>query len=232
MSGSQNQQFPNRQTVWVDPQTGIMNPVSHALLHSLWARTGSGTASSTQPQMQADINANTAAIAAIPATYAPLASPHLTGVPTAPTPGAGDASTKLATTAFVSSGFLASATQLTASLAADVALTNTAVIFNGPRVAQGAAGTWFAAGAVTLTDTAGGATFLVYLWDGATVSASGVAQIPAAGNWVCVGLSGIIPNPVGDIRISVVDITSVNGKILFNQSGVSKDSTVSVFRVA
>lgn len=34
-------------------------------------------------------------------TYAPLASPALTGTPTAPTPTAGDNSTKLATTAFV-----------------------------------------------------------------------------------------------------------------------------------
>ncbi len=37
------------------------------------------------------------------ATYAPLASPALTGIPTAPTPSAGDNSTKIATTAFVTS---------------------------------------------------------------------------------------------------------------------------------
>jgi hypothetical protein len=37
------------------------------------------------------------------ATYAPLASPALTGTPTAPTPSAGDNSTKIATTAFVTS---------------------------------------------------------------------------------------------------------------------------------
>ena len=37
------------------------------------------------------------------ATYAPLASPALTGTPTAPTPAAGDNSTKIATTAFVTS---------------------------------------------------------------------------------------------------------------------------------
>jgi len=35
------------------------------------------------------------------ALKAPLASPALTGSPTAPTPAAGDSSTKLATTAFV-----------------------------------------------------------------------------------------------------------------------------------
>ena len=37
------------------------------------------------------------------ATYAPLASPALTGTPTAPTPAAGDNSTNIATTAFVTS---------------------------------------------------------------------------------------------------------------------------------
>jgi len=41
--------------------------------------------------------------AAAAATYAPLASPALTGTPTAPTPSAGDNSTKIATTAFVTS---------------------------------------------------------------------------------------------------------------------------------
>jgi hypothetical protein len=41
--------------------------------------------------------------AAASATYAPLASPALTGTPTAPTPSAGDNSTKIATTAFVTS---------------------------------------------------------------------------------------------------------------------------------
>lgn len=43
-----------------------------------------------------------AALAASLALKAPLASPALTGSPTAPTPTAGDSSTKLATTAFVS----------------------------------------------------------------------------------------------------------------------------------
>jgi hypothetical protein len=45
----------------------------------------------------------TAASAA--ATYAPLASPALSGSPTAPTPGAGSNSTALATTAFVAASF-------------------------------------------------------------------------------------------------------------------------------
>lgn len=40
---------------------------------------------------------------------APLASPALTGAPTAPTPDAGDSSTKIATTAFVAAAMLATA---------------------------------------------------------------------------------------------------------------------------
>ena len=50
------------------------------------------------PEAQGALSSTTAA-----ATYAPLASPALTGAPTAPTPAAGDSSTKIATTAFVTS---------------------------------------------------------------------------------------------------------------------------------
>jgi hypothetical protein len=58
------------------------------------------------------------------ATYAPLASPALTGTPTAPTPAAGDSSTKIATTAFVNQG-------VTAPLATSFWATgSTAVSFN------------------------------------------------------------------------------------------------------
>jgi hypothetical protein len=47
------------------------------------------------------------------ATYAPLASPQLTGTPTAPTPSTSDNSTKLATTAYVQAqGYLVSSTVL------------------------------------------------------------------------------------------------------------------------
>jgi hypothetical protein len=45
--------------------------------------------------------ATTAFTATALASYAPLASPALTGTPTAPTPSAADSSTKIATTAFV-----------------------------------------------------------------------------------------------------------------------------------
>ena len=239
MSGALGQQFPNRQTAWVDPKTGVMNPVSHALLHSLWQRTGGGTAQATSTQMQAEIAtnttaiaANTTAIAAIPSVYAPLASPHLTGAPTVPTATSGTATTQVASTAFVAAGFMPLGTQLSAALVADVALANVGLFYTGPTVAQGTAGTWFASGSVVLVDAAVGATFNVKLWDGVTVIASGVVASAALGSVVQISLSGILTGPAGNIRISVQDATAATGKIAFNQSGLSKDSILTVFRVA
>lgn len=62
----------------------------------------------------ADTEANNAIwtankVKAITDTKAPLASPALTGAPTAPTPDAGDSSTKIATTAFAAAAMLATA---------------------------------------------------------------------------------------------------------------------------
>lgn len=61
-------------------------------------------------------------------------------------------------------------TPLSNSLGADVPLNNTANYFDGPSVAQGTSGTWFASGTVTCKDTAG-ASFFAKLWDGASVLA-------------------------------------------------------------
>lgn len=49
----------------------------------------------------------TAAALAVLSAYAPLASPHFTGAPTAPTPAAGDNTTRLATSAFVTAAITA-----------------------------------------------------------------------------------------------------------------------------
>lgn len=59
------------------------------------------TATSTNPVESNGIAAAISQVTAIANTKAPLASPALTGTPTAPTPTAGDSSTKIATTAFV-----------------------------------------------------------------------------------------------------------------------------------
>ncbi len=135
-------------------------------------------------------------------------------------------------TALANLGGLASGTQITNSLSGNVALNNTANYFDGPSVAQGGTGTWFASGTVTLEDTGGAANFDCKLWDGTTVIASATTQTPGAGSITTVSLSGVLATPAGNIRISVRDETAVTGLILFNRSGNSKDATVSAFRVA
>lgn len=59
------------------------------------------TASSTNPVESNGIATAISQVTAIANTKAPLASPALTGTPTAPTPTADDSSTKIATTAYV-----------------------------------------------------------------------------------------------------------------------------------
>jgi hypothetical protein len=118
----------------------------------------------------------------------------------------------------------------TSALGADVALNVTANYFLGPSIAQGATGTWLVTGTVTVTDTAS-AHIYAKLWDGTTVIASGVMTV-LNNDFVAIALSGVITNPAGNLRISVRDFTTVNGKILFNASGNSKDSTITAIRIA
>jgi hypothetical protein len=132
---------------------------------------------------------------------------------------------------FTTSGTCAvNLTFLTNSLGADVALTNTGTFFDGPSIAQGATGTWFASGGVSLGINAGDAVD-VRLWDGTTVIASKFVRAGTGSGAISVDLSGIISSPAGNIRISVKNVTSTTGAISFNSSGDSKDSTVSGFRV-
>lgn len=125
-----------------------------------------------------------------------------------------------------------SLTSITASLGADVSLNNTGSYFDGPSVAQGTSGTWFASGTVTLIDTAGGASFNVKLWDGTTVIASAGPTTSAINQRITVSLSGSLSSPAANIRISVNDASSTSGAIKFNSSGNSKDSTLTAVRTA
>src|SRR5258708_4496478 len=115
------------------------------------------------------------------------------------------------------------------SLGADVLLNNNALFFDGPSIPQGTSGTWFASGTVTLSDSGGG-TFRIRLWDGATVIAS-TTMIAASSAAITATLSGFITAPAGNLRMSVKDISSANGRILFNATGDSKDSTLTVMRI-
>lgn len=123
-------------------------------------------------------------------------------------------------------------TTITNSLSADVAMNNTANYFDGPSVAQGATGTWWVSGSVTILDTAGAANYQCKLWDGTTVIASGTSNTNGASVARVVTLSGFITSPAGNLRISCKDITSTSGAIVFNSSGNSKDSTISAIRIA
>ena len=124
-----------------------------------------------------------------------------------------------------------SPSQITASLGADVALNNTANYFDGPSIAQGSTGTWFVSGTVTVEDTTAGSVFYAKLWDGTTVIASTVVQSNATGQ-ATISLSGYLATPAGNLRISVRDTSNTTGKIIFNDSGNSKDSTISACRIA
>lgn len=131
----------------------------------------------------------------------------------------------------VAPGGLASFTN---SLASDVSLNNTSNYFDGPSVAQGATGTWFASGTITLLDTVGAASMLVKLWDGTTVIASTEVTIGATANQpIAVSLSGIITAPAGNIRISARDGTTTTGVMKSNVSALgNKDSTITAVQIA
>lgn len=123
------------------------------------------------------------------------------------------------------------ATVTSNSLVGDVALNNTSNYFDGPSTAQGTSGTFFAVGTVTLLDTAGNAAMFCKLWDGTTVIASGALNTQGASGVNAMALSGVLASPAANIRISCRDSTATTGKITFNTSGNSKDSTLTAYRI-
>jgi hypothetical protein len=112
------------------------------------------------------------------------------------------------------------------SLAADVNVNNVSVFFDGPSVAQGNNGTWFVSG--TLTTHIGGAS-QYKLHDGTTVIASADEDAPATTNSIK-SLSGFITSPTGNLRMSMKS-ASVASQILWNASGLQKDSTITAIRI-
>lgn len=120
---------------------------------------------------------------------------------------------------------------MTNSLAADVNMSNTANFFDGPSVAQGTNGVWWASGTVTMNDPANQGNYLAKLWDGTTVIASAQTRDAGLNNRVALALSGMIVSPAGNLRISVKEANFSTGAIVFNSTGASKDSTISVMRI-
>jgi len=116
---------------------------------------------------------------------------------------------------------------ITASLGADVNLTNTSNYFDGPSITQGTTGTWLVSGTVTVLNPGGNLQLYAKLWDGTTVIASAATtEIGGAQNGVSISLSGMIASPAGNLRISVRDLTSTSGVMKYNVTGNSKDSTI------
>lgn len=116
-------------------------------------------------------------------------------------------------------------------LGADVTMNNTSNYFDGPSVAQGTSGTWFASGTVTLNDASGATQFFCKLWDGTTIISSSDVRQDAASEPRTLSLSGIISSPAANIRISCKDLNFTTGTISFNLSGNSKDSAVTAIRI-
>jgi hypothetical protein len=119
--------------------------------------------------------------------------------------------------------------KITASLGADIALGVANTYFDGPSIAQGSTGTWWASGGVTLLDISNAESYRCKLWDGTTlIDSRTVSQ--SANNTAAISLSGPIVTPVGNIKITC-KASSATSVMTFNTSAESHDSTVSAFRI-
>jgi hypothetical protein len=115
-------------------------------------------------------------------------------------------------------------------LGADVNLNNVTTFFDGPSMAQGTSGTWFVTGTVTVNDAAN-SVIHTKLWDGTTVIAACASSTTTASGVISITLSGVITSPAANIKMSVKDVSATTGKILFNNTGLSKDSSIFGIRI-
>ena len=138
-----------------------------------------GITSGVQAQLDAEVAARAAAVAA----KAGLAGPAFTGVPTAPTPAAGDNSTTLATTAFVNATSFVSALPAQAGNAGKFLTTN------------GGSASWAALPNLVRQNVAG------------------TTQTAIAGNdyWLNNGAATAVTLPVSPADLDEIAITPANG---------------------
>jgi hypothetical protein len=115
------------------------------------------------------------------------------------------------------------------TLSGNVALNNTANYFDGPSVAQGTSGTWFASGTLTLATTGTNDTIRCKLWDGTTIISSTVT-LSTTGQYTSLALSGYLTSPAANIKISCRDLTSTGGTIQFD-AGNANDASLFAFRI-
>lgn len=126
---------------------------------------------------------------------------------------------------------LKSGPPITNSLASNPTITNGGGFTDGPSIAQGTSGTWWASGRVTVQDSAGTSTVKCKLWDGTTVIDSGPAFMASANNSYTVSLSGSLASPANNIKISCATTSAATTTFRNNDSGAGKDSTVSAHRI-
>ena len=129
------------------------------------------------------------------------------------------------------SGLTLASGSFTNSLASDVTLASAGVAQNGPIVSQGTSGKWLVTGQVTVVNSSAAASFTAWITDGSTTLVSTSISTSAANANYVIHLSGVSNSPAGDLRFRVQCNTNANGKIAYNSSGLTKDSTINAVRI-
>ncbi len=122
-------------------------------------------------------------------------------------------------------------TFLTATLGSSLAVSSTGFT-TGPSVTQGTSGIWFASGTVTFVSATTLTQCFILLQDGTTNFASTYGILPAANASLSLAVSGVISNPVGNIKIVARTLGGgTAGWLDFNGSGFAFDSTITAIRI-
>lgn len=118
-----------------------------------------------------------------------------------------------------------------AALSGNVTLNNTANYFDGPSLSLGA-GTYFVMGKVLVSAGTIPTETYAKLWDGTTVIDSGSTENVNATRPITLALAGIITlASASTVKISCRNPNSTDGTIYANQSGNSKDSSITAVRL-
>lgn len=119
---------------------------------------------------------------------------------------------------------------LTTNLGSPVNITVAGTYVDGPSVAQGSTGTWFASGTVVVATGAAANIVTCRLSDGTNTISSGTVQ--TGGNLAfSMHLSGIRTSPSGNLRISCTNQSAGTGSINTSNGVDGNASTISAIRI-